>query len=489
MNLLGNIRDLAFSFIAEGLEKKLSSLTFKQNIKAAITNNVGSAYLKDLSAIKAFIISPNLSLIFDLPWVIIFLAVIFYIHWILGFVILGFTITLAVIAFLNQKLLKIDSEKLNDLQLVTNRKLELLMANSEVIVGMAMTANVNAKYNQDLERLKIVEARLKQKTKTIATTVKTIRYGMQIAITFISALLIIQGRMSSGGMIAISILSGKVLAPFDASAAIFQSLVALNKSYQRLLKILPAQNQSQRITLPVPYGEIRAENLSYYINSKPIIKSLSFAINSGEVIGIIGKSASGKTTLARLLSGILQPSHGRILLDETPLYLWPEEQISQYLGYLPQDVELFHATIKDNISRFDPKASDQNIIEAAIKAGVHQLIMSFNQGYETEIGSLNISAGQRQRIALARAFYGNPKIIILDEPNSSLDLEGESALLNAVNNLKKAKDSTILMISHKPSILSLADRIMVIEQGEIKAFDETNKIIGNFINKNAINQN
>jgi ABC-type protease/lipase transport system fused ATPase/permease subunit len=200
----------------------------------------------------------------------------------------------------------------------------------------------------------------------------------------------------------------------------------------------------------------------YAINQAltPIIKGISFKVNAGEVIGIIGKSGSGKTTLARLLTGIFEPNRGKVLLDSSPLNLWKEEQIGKYIGYLPQDVELFQASIKENISRFEADAEDKNIIQAAQIAGVHELIMSFPNGYETQIGQMNISAGQRQRIALARAFYGNPKILVLDEPNSNLDIEGENALLSAILTAKQRKERR--RTSRKRILISAPNRKFII---------------------------
>ncbi len=478
--LLVNIRDLAFSYIANSFEKKLISQTFMQNIKDQLKTNIGGQHLKDLGTIKSFITSPQLALGFDLPWVIVFLTVIFYIHWILGFVILGSTICLAFMAFLNQKILKYQTEKLNEMQITIARKLELLMRNAEVIIGMGMVSSVNTKYNKDLQEIKTLENSLKSKTKAIATTVKTLRYGMQIAITFISAILIMKGKMSSGGMIAVSTLASKVLAPFDAAPSVFTSIISLKKSYERLKNTMK-NIVEERTTLPVPNGKMVAEGLFYMPNGSqtPVIKGISFNINAGEIIGIIGKSGSGKTSLARLLTGIFEPTRGKILLDDSPLNLWNAEQLGKYIGYLPQDVELFHASIRENISRFDTDTTDEKIVEAAQKAGVHQLIMSFLNGYETEVGQANISAGQRQRIALARAFYKNPKVLVLDEPNSNLDIEGENALLNAIVTAKK-DGATVFIISHKPSILKVTDKIMIIGDGELKVFDEAQKVIESF---------
>ncbi len=485
MNFLTSVRDYAFSFIANSFEKKLSDITFICNIKDSIKSNIGSQYLKDLSQIKSFITSPNLPFIFDAPWVIIFLAVIFYIHWILGFIILGSALILAFMAFINQKILKSDTEKLSEMQIIINRNLEILTKNSEVIIGMGMMENVNRKYNEDLLELKELENSVKNKARSISTTVKTLRYFMQMMVTFISAILIIQGKMSAGGMIAVSTLAGKVLAPFDASASIFQALVYLKKSYQRLKNTFQNAVISTRIELSEPKGNIVFDNVIFTPlgNNLPIIKGISFQVEAGQIIGIIGKSGSGKTTLARLLTNIFETTRGNILIDSAPLKLWNESQIGQYIGYVPQDVELFQSNIKDNISRFDGEAKDVDIIKASQMAGVHELILSFPQGYETIIGQTNISAGQRQRIALARALYGNPKILVLDEPNSNLDIDGENSLLKTLEKIKLNKSSTVFIISHKPSILKVTDKIMIIDNGEIKKFEDSSSIINEFIAK------
>lgn len=485
MNFLTNVRDYAFSFIANSFEKKLSRITFAHNIKDSIKSNIGSQYLKDLSQIKSFITSPNLPFIFDMPWVVIFLAVIFYIHWILGFVILGSGLILAFMAFLNQKILKSDTEKLSEMQMIISRRLELLTRNSEVIVGMGMIENVNDKYNDNLSELKELENKVKNKTKSISITVKTLRYFMQMMVTFISAILIIHGKMSSGGMIAVSTLAGKVLAPFDASAGIFQSLIYLKKSYERLKNAFQNIATEKRIELPEPKGNVVFDGVIFmpYGSNLPIIKGISFKVEAGQIIGIIGKSGSGKTTIARLLTNIFETSRGNVLIDSAPLKLWNETQIGQYIGYVPQDVELFQSSIKDNISRFSINPKDADIIKAAQMAGVHELILSLPQGYETVIGQTNISAGQRQRIALARALYGNPKILVLDEPNSNLDIDGENALLKTIAESKSNKTMTVFIISHKPSILKITDKIMIIDNGEMKTFEDSSKVINEFAAK------
>ena len=483
MNFISNVRDYAFSYIANSFEKKLYAITFARNIRDGIKSNISNQYLRDLGVLKGFITSPNLPFIFDVPWVIIFLVVIFYINWVLGFVILSSALILAFLAFLYQKILKNDTEKLNEIQLKISQSLELLIKNSEVIVGMGMIDNVNARHDSALSELKNLEQKLIKKTKIITNITKNLRYFMQIMVTCVSALLIIKGKMSSGGMIAVSMLAAKVLAPFDASASIFQSIINLKKSYQRLKNVLRDVVIENHIELPEPVGDVVFDKVVFvpYRANLPTIKGISFSVQAGQVIGIIGKSGSGKTTIARLLTNIFEVTRGDVLIDSAPLRLWNHSQIGKKIGYVPQDVELFNASIKDNISRFSTDSSDHDIINAAKKAGVHELILSFSEGYETIISQTNISAGQRQRIALARALFGEPKILVLDEPNSNLDLDGENALLKTIAEIKVQQAMTIFIISHKPSILKVTDKIMIIDNGEMKKFDNSVNIIKEFI--------
>jgi len=482
MNAVTNIRDYAFYYAEKSFENKLSKITFEQNIRDSFKANIGSQYIKDLNVIKSFISSPYLALIFDLPWVIVFLATIFYINWIPGILITVASIVFCIFAFFNHKILKKDNEQINDLQIKMGQKLELLLRNSEVAIAMGMIENLSNRYNEDAIQLKELEKKLKAKSKTIAIILKNIRYSVQILITFISAILIIKGKMSSGGMIAISTLASKVLAPFDASAGIFQSIVNIKKSYQRLKIALQKNiNIDNRIELPEPKGDVQFDSVIHLPqnNNVPIIRNISFIVLAGEIIGIIGKSGSGKTTISRLITGIIEPSRGKVMIDSAPIEFWNKNTLGKFIGYLPQDVELFHATVKDNIAKMNKDVKDEDIIEAAKFAGVHELILSLPQGYETHVGNVNISAGQRQRIALARCFYGNPKIVVLDEPNSNLDAEGENSLLETLLKAKNAK-ITVFIVSHKPSVLKVTDRIMVIDGGEIKVFDDKKKVIENF---------
>ena len=296
-----------------------------------------------------------------------------------------------------------------------------------------------------------------------------------------SAILVMHNKMSSGGIIATSILAGKALAPFDNAITLWKSLKTAKAAYFRLNESLKNYaSEKGKIELPTPHGEIVVDKLIYKLekSDRILIKGISFKINPGEVIGIIGPTGSGKTTLARLLVGVLKPSSGIVKIDGANLFDQDLEKIGKHIGYLPQDVELFKGLVKHNIARMHKEAKDEEIIKAAQFCDVHEIILSLSQGYETQIekDASNLSAGQRQRIALARAYFGDVKFVVLDEPNSNLDAEGEAALNNAILRAKENKITTII-ITHRTSVISICDKVMVLRDGEVKAFDNAYKVL------------
>lgn len=478
MNIISDVRNSVLEHIGNRVHAKLLDATLSRTVRDSVQKNVGSEYIRDLSQIKNFLHSTHFVAIIDIPWAIIFLSVIFYIHWVCGLFILTASIILMCLAFVNQKLTMNKLEKINAKEALLANKLQVFARNFESILSMGMLTDVFAHYKREILNTSNAKKEALKHVKLVSAITKVFRYLVQILVTFISAILIIKGSMSSGGMIAVSILASKVLAPFDLSAAIIATVASVRKAYHNLTNVLSQNEKTHRLSLPAPTGLVTLENVVYYINNKPIIKGISFTANAGEVIGIIGKSGSGKTTLIRLLTGILRQSRGNIKIDGADISLWNDEELGKFIGYLPQNFELLPVSIKQNISRMQACATDEAIIEAAKLANVHDLILSFEQGYETIISdtNFNLSAGQRQRIALARCFYGNSKIVILDEPNSNLDLDGEKALLSAVLNAK-AKGKTVFMISHKPGILSITDKILVIHDGGVQAFDERDKVL------------
>lgn len=475
------IRSLVFTQISNWLDAKLSSTLLASSI-AFNSSNKGSQNLRDLATVKSFITSQAITSLFDTPWSIVYFAVIFFIHWINGFIVVGAAILLFVLALLGEKITKKQVEKANEINVHSMQKIEVIARNGEVIKAMAMTGNITNAWQAINRELTKINNLIGLRSSIISNITKSLRMLIQMVTMAVGAILVIKGKMSSGGIIATSILAGKALAPFDAAVTIYKSLLNTKKSYQRLsivLKNHEVQNE-ERTELPVPTGQLTLEKLTYKLPNSDnfIIKGVNIKINAGEIIGIIGPSGCGKTTLARLMVGVLEASKGAVRIDGANILDQDSEIIGKYLGYLPQDVELFNNSVKENIGRMGKKIKDEEIIRAAKLTSTHELILKLPKAYESNAG--NLSAGQKQRIGLARAFFKDPKIVILDEPNSNLDSDGDKALLATIERAKKLKITTII-ISHKPSILQFVDKILVLDQGEAKMFDEKSKVLNSLM--------
>lgn len=483
LGILTQIRSTIFLHVANWLDEKLSPALFNSSIEAQGSNkNISSQNMRDLQSLKGFISGPNLAVLFDAPFAIIYLIMIFFIHWINGLITLVGGLIMLKMAYINERSTKELIEKTNQMQAEVMRDFEIISSNSEVINAMGMKANVRGNWQSGNDELRKASADLATISNRISSISKTLRMALQTITMASSAILVMYNKMSSGGIIATSILAGKALAPFDSAIGLWKSLKTTKSAYLRLSESLKNYTEDKgKIELPTPKGEIIVEKLVYKLekSDRLLIKGISFKINQGEVVGIIGPTGSGKTTLARLLVGVLKPNSGIVKIDGANLFDQDLEKIGKYVGYLPQDVELFKGLVKHNIARMDKNAKDEEIIKAAQFCDVHEIILSLSQGYETPIekDASNLSAGQKQRIALARTYFGDVKFVVLDEPNSNLDTEGENALNNAILRARTNKITTII-ITHRPSVASICDKIMVLKDGEIKAFDAASAILG-----------
>jgi PrtD family type I secretion system ABC transporter len=286
-----------------------------------------------------------------------------------------------------------------------------------------------------------------------------------------------------GGMVAASLLVYRAMAPFEGAIIVWKNFIGARDAFRRLNKALAGHSEPRGTTsLPTPTGALSVENLYYQPpKTQAILRSISFSLNAGESLGVIGPSAAGKSTLAKCVMGIYPPTFGHVRLDGSDVFTWDREDFGQYVGFLPQDVELFPGTIKQNIARMQPLPSDIDVIEAAKIAGVHEMVLRLPKGYDTEItsGHGGLSPGQRQRIGLARAAYGSPKLVVLDEPNSNLDGEGELALIAALRHLKQQK-CTCIIIAHRPSVLQAVDTVMLLNNGMVEAIGARDEILSRF---------
>ena len=474
------IRSFIFIRLGESIDQKLSSNLIRQSLSF---NNQYSASqsMRDLITLKSFFSGPTFVHILDAPWAILFLIGIFYIHPLNGWVTIFGAICLLILTFLNEKLTKKDLKKANDFQVKHMRELDSTTQNVEVIEAMGMTNGIIKNWQESNAVFNLHLVRASLRAAVVAAVTKGGRLMIQMVTMATGAVLVLSDYMSAGGIIATSILAGKALAPFDASVGILNSLVDVKKACARLNHVLNDSGDNLLpLKLPKPTGVLDIQKCVYVLpeSKQMVLKGLSASIAVGQCVGIIGASGSGKTTLARLLMGVLQPTQGFVRLDGAKIDAWNKQELGQYIGYLPQDTELFSGSVQENIARMNKSVSSDEIIKAAMFTDTHHLILGLPQGYSTNIGvsGHHLSAGKRQRIALARAFFGEPKLVVLDEPDSNLDKDGEIALIET---LKRAQNKgvTVIIISHKRAVLNIVDRIMVLQQGQIKFFDSRDQVL------------
>jgi ATP-binding cassette subfamily C protein EexD len=354
------------------------------------------------------------------------------------------------------------------------------LRNAEVIESMGMLNNLINRWSLRQKKVLLLQSEASDKGGNITYASKSFRVMVQSLILGLGAYLAVNHEISSGLIIAGSVLLGRALAPIDLIIGSWKGFIAARGQYNRLNEMLSKlQSEPERMPLPAPLGNVSVENM---IVGAPgsrvaIIKGISFAVPAGTIVGVIGPSASGKSTLARALLGIWPPQHGTVRLDGADISNWDKIELGPHIGYLPQDIELFEGTVGDNIARFG-EVDPELVVQAAKVAGVHEMILLLPEGYDTVIGSdgVSLSGGQRQRVGLARALYGTPKLIILDEPNSNLDEIGERALSYALTYLK-AEGSTVFVITHRTNILSQLDRLLVMKDGLLSMFGPTEQVV------------
>jgi PrtD family type I secretion system ABC transporter len=469
------------------LDLQLNKHIFERSIHLSILSKGSSSsqFFRELENVKAFISGLSLNNIIDAPWAIIFIIILFIIHPVAGMLAIVGAVILITLALYSERLTKKFFEAANERFIINMQQMDVINRNAESVVAMGMMPNLYRHWNFSHLKGSELKSYAQNKSAYYSNITKFMRFAIQIATTGLGGLLVLKGEMTSGGMIASSILVGRALAPFEAIVASWNSVILSRKSYAKLQKFLEnfPDNRGQ-IKLPKPTGNIEVSQLffKHQNNQANILTDINFNIKAGETIGIIGNSAAGKSTLAKILVGVWPATAGKVNLDGTDIFRWQHfddsQSLGEYIGYLPQDIELFNGTVKQNISRMAIEINEQEVIRVAHLAEVHEMIMAMPQGYETllGIGGISLSGGQKQRIALARAFYSSPALIVLDEPNANLDKAGEDALFRAIAGAKK-DNSTIVIISHRPSILGVVDKIMVINSGRLMSFASRDEIM------------
>ena len=471
--ILNQIRSIILLQIANHIEKKFLEILFELSFRKKDENCQINQNIKNLNIIKNFITSSNLTLILDIPFGIIYLTAIFLIHWINGLTTLFGAIILLQIGYLHEKSNSKITPKITKIQSDMNNDLELINRNSQSIIAMGINKNLSKNWQEKNYQLLKKSNIYNILNINFSNIVKTFRMILQIAIIGISALMVMKNEMSAGGIIASSILVSKALQPFDNITVLWQAVKSFIQSYKNL-NILSQNHlltKNNKIILSDIGAEIIVDKLIFKPpnSNKIILKGLSFKINQGEIFGIMGDCASAKSILAKILIGIIKPNSGNVVINSADLFDQDQEEFGKNFGYVAQNIELFNGSVKENIARMANNFDDQEIIKIAKLCNIHEMILGLENGYETLISKdyNNISAGQIQAIAIARAFYGNIKLVILDEPFNNLDLNLQKNFKKIINyaNINKI---TIVIVSNQLNLLNLCNRIMILQKGEIK---------------------
>ena len=483
MGLLEVVRSRVLVKFGNRFANILSNRIFESTFELANKKPeaASSRLMGDFTQLRQFLTGNGLFAFFDAPWIPIYIIVLFLFHPYFGFFAIFAAIILVAITFLNEYTTKEKMDNANTLNRDSMMQLEANIRNAEVINAMGMKTNVRKKWEEKYFGFLNAQNDASNKAGIWSNLSKTLRMFFQSMMLGLGAYLAVNMELSAGMMIAGSIIMGRALAPLDLMIATWKGFSGARMSYKRidqLLKDFP--KNKEYMELPAPKGFISVEGVYAKPPASSIytLENLTFTINKGDVVGIIGPSAAGKSTLARVILGVWPVQMGTVRIDGADISQWDREHLGKYIGYLPQDIELFSGTISENIARFN-EVDSQKVIEAAMKAGVHEMILRLPEGYDTVIGSgaVVLSGGQRQRIGLARAIYDNPVFVVLDEPNSNLDEQGELALLKTVEELKQS-GTTVVIITHRPNILKVTNKILIMNSGKIERYASTEEILG-----------
>ena len=467
------------SALDEAISGRVHSIVMKLPLTGATSRGVQP--LRDLDQIRSFLSGIGPAAFFDLPWMPLYLGVCFLFHPLIGTAATLGGLALVVVALLTEMLTRAPSAEAAKLVGERNALAEAHRRNTEVVHAMGMAGRVGALWSECNRRCLAAQQRTADIAAGLGGLSKILRMALQSGVLGIGAWLVINEQATGGIIIASSILTSRALAPIELSISQWRGFVAARQGWRRLNDLLVQMPSDQtRMALPKPANTLAIENVSIMApgTSRVIVHEVSFHLTAGQGLGIIGASASGKSSLARAIVGVWPAARGRIRIDGAALDQWSSEELGAHIGYLPQDMSLFAGTVAENIARFDPQRSAEAVMAAATEAGVHDLILRLPNGYETQIGEAGsaLSGGQRQRIGLARALYGDPFLVVLDEPNANLDQEGERALTSAIRSVR-ARGGIVVVVAHRPSALAGVDTLLVVRGGRLQAFGSKEAVL------------
>ena len=480
MSLLDAIRVQALNRIARWFDEAVRQDVFTASILTSLRSGSPVMYgLQDLQTIRSFIASSAPIPLFDAPWVPFFLIVLTLLHPLIGALAIVTALVLLGFAFINDRTVRRSMAGVSEAQMKLTSSASLALRNADVIQAMGMHGALEAKFLGQNSAIQESLSRAANRGAWISAASKFVRVGVQIGVMALGAWLVLSNQLTSGGMIAASIVLGRALAPIEQAIGLWRNFISARESFSRIKRLLMVVSEEEEVmALSAPQGHLSVEQLSFAVpnTTNLVLKGVSFDLEPGTALAVIGPSAAGKSTLCRLLAGSLKPSSGHVRLDGADLYRWNRADIGKFVGYLPQSVELFAASVKDNICRLGVP-DDAAIERAAILAGCDQMIRQLPQGYETNVGDAGVylSGGQRQRIGLARAVYEAPRLIILDEPDSNLDDLGTDALVKAIAALR-AQGTSIVLVTHRPALIRPCNKMMLVANGKVEVFGDTEDV-------------
>jgi PrtD family type I secretion system ABC transporter len=490
--VLDLIRVRILGRIGTALDESLNSRVFDTIVRLPLTvgaRNEGLQPLRDLDNIRSFLSGMGPSAFFDLPWLPFYLAICFAFHVMIGLTALVGAIILITLTVVTEFMSRTPARQAMGLAARRNDLAATSRRNAEVLVAMGMSGRLNKRWSEANEKYLAGNQRASDVTGGLGAIAKVMRMTLQSAVLAVGAYLVIHQEATAGIIIAGSILSARALAPVDLAIAHWKGFVAARQSWHRLsrlLESLPAQPAQTLLQNPSSRLAVEAVSIAPPGDQKIVVQDVTFTLEAGNGLGVIGPSGSGKSSLVRALVGVWQPFRGKVRLDGAALDQWSSDVLGRHVGYLPQDVELFAGSVAQNICRFDPEARSEAIIAAAEGAGVHQMIIKMRDGYDTQIGEQGaaLSAGQAQRVALARALYGDPFLIVLDEPNSNLDTEGDAALTRAVRAARE-RGAIVVVVAHRPVGIEAVDMLLVLREGRMHALGPKETVLGQVLQRVA----
>lgn len=480
--VLDYVRSRLQQVLGTVVDEKLSPPVMKVlvNMAARAPHQARSDGIRDVAAVRNVFTANGITSLLDAPWTPVYVIVIWFFHPVLGLAAAASALLMLVLAWLNDRLSRAPLEELQQEGRRTSYYVESSLRNAEILQALGMTDKLLARWRYMHDRMSGMQIKASRIGAAFSAGTRFVRQWIQIVMLALGAYLVLAQEASAGIMIATSILLGRALQPVEQLVAGWRTLTEGRAAYSRLQTL--SQNfekEASQLTIPKPEGRLLADGVSFRTagSDKPILINVAFALEPGEALAIIGPSAAGKSTLARLVTGVWSPTTGTIRLDGADVAYWPRQDIGQWIGYVPQDVELFEGTVADNIARLG-QVDSEAVVAAAKNANAHELILGLEHGYDTQVGAqgLRLSPGQRQRIALARALYGNPSLVVLDEPNSNLDGAGELALAAAISNLRKQRITSVI-VTHRPSLIAHVDKMLVLDAGRVQKFGPAQEVM------------